>query len=68
MRKKIACTTSVAKFNIGTELRMVAGNALRKNINDNIKSFDRLQFLKPTIIKIKKHTKKIIKNIGIENE
>ena len=68
MRKKIAINTNVAKFNIGTELRMVAGNALRKNINDNIKSFDRLQFLKPTIIKIKKHTKKIIKNIGIENE
>ena len=35
MRKKIAKTTNVAKFNIGTELRMIAGNSLRKNINHN---------------------------------
>ena len=68
MRKKIARTTSVAKFNIGTELRMVAGNSLRKNINYNIKIFDRLQLLKPTISKIKNQTKKVIKNIGISNE
>ena len=65
MRKKIASNTNVAKFNIGTELRMVAGNSLRKNIHDNIKCFDRLQLLQPTIIKIKNQTKKIIKNIGV---
>ena len=68
MRKKIACTTSVAKFNIGTELRMVAGNSLRANVNYNINVFDRLQLLKPTIIKIKSQAKKIIKNIGINSE
>jgi fructose-bisphosphate aldolase class II len=32
MRKIIASTTNVAKFNVGTELRMVAGNSLRKSI------------------------------------
>ena len=68
MRKKIATNTNVAKFNIGTELRMIAGNSLRKNINLNPKIFDRLQLVKPTILKIKNQTKKVIKNIGIRNE
>ena len=67
MRKKIASNTSVAKFNIGTELRMVAGNSLRENINKNKKIFDRLQLIKPTIINIKNKTKKIIKNISVAN-
>ena len=64
VRRKIASNTNVAKFNIGTELRMIAGNTLRKNINDNINCFDRLELLKPTIIKIKNQAKKVIKNIG----
>ena len=68
MRKKIASHTNVAKFNIGTELRMIAGNSLRKNINHNRKMFDRLQLIQPTIIKIKNQTKKVIRNIGIRNE
>ena len=68
MRKKIAKTTNVAKFNIGTELRMVAGNSLRENFKSNEKIFDRLQLIKPTIVNIKKKTKKIIINIGESNE
>ena len=67
MRKKIASKTNVAKFNIGTELRIVAGNSLRENINKNKKIFDRLQLIKPTIINIKNKTKKIIKNISVTN-
>ena len=68
MRKKIARNTNVAKFNIGTELRMIAGNSLRKNITNNPKTFDRLMLIKPTINKITNQTKKVIKNIGIHNE
>ena len=68
MRKKIAKTTNVAKFNIGTELRMVAGNSLRKNFKNNKKTFDRLELIKPTIVSIKKESKKIILNIGPSNE
>ncbi|SVB05406.1 uncharacterized protein METZ01_LOCUS158260 [marine metagenome] len=68
MRKKIAKTTNVAKFNIGTELRMVAGHSLRENFKNNKKIFDRLKLIKPTIVNIKKKTKKIIKNIGESNE
>ena len=63
MRKKIASKTNIAKFNIGTELRMVAGNSLRKSLNKNKKTFDRLQLIKPTIDDIRKQTIKVIKNL-----
>ena len=64
IRKKLAKETNVAKFNIGTELRMTFGNALRKQVKNNPKIYDRLQLLKPTIPEITKITKKIIKNFG----
>ena len=64
LRKKIARTTNVAKFNIGTELRMVFGDSLRKNIKNDKKTFDRLKLLKPTTINIKNVTKNIIKNFS----
>ena len=63
MRKNISNKTNVAKFNIGTELRMVAGNSIRNNLNKNKYIFDRLQIIKPSINNIKKQTIKIIKNL-----
>ena len=68
MRRKIAKTTNVAKFNIGTELRLIFGNALRANILKDKDVFDRLKILKPTINEIKKVAMKIILNIGPVNE
>jgi fructose-bisphosphate aldolase class II len=68
MRRKIAKTTNVAKFNIGTELRLIFGNALRANILQDKDVFDRLKILKPTIKEIKKVAMKIILNIGPVNE
>jgi fructose-bisphosphate aldolase class II len=68
MRRKIAKTTNVAKFNIGTELRLIFGNSLRTNILKNKGIFDRLKILKPTIKEIKKVTMKVILNIGPINE
>lgn len=68
MRRKIAKTTNVAKFNIGTELRLIFGNALRANILKDKDVFDRLKILKPTIKEIKKVAMKVILNIGPVNE
>ncbi len=68
MRRKIAKTTNVAKFNIGTELRLIFGNSLRANILQNRDVFDRLKILKPTIKEIKKVAMKVILNIGPVNE
>ena len=67
MRKKIARSTNVAKFNIGTELRMVAGNSLRLNFMKNKHIFDKLKLIKPTISKIKQQTIKVITNFGPNN-
>ena len=64
IRKKLAKETNIAKFNIGTELRMTFGNALRKQVKNNPRIYDRLQLLQPTIPEITKITKKIIKNFG----
>ncbi len=63
-RKKLARKTKVAKLNIGTEIRMTFGEALRKNLKNNPKTYDRLQLLKPTIKDLTKVTKRIIKQIG----
>ncbi len=64
IRKKLAKETNIAKFNIGTELRMTFGKALRKQIKNNPLVYDRLELSKPTIPEITKITKKIIKNFG----
>ncbi|MBD1147789.1 class II fructose-bisphosphate aldolase [Pelagibacterales bacterium SAG-MED31] len=64
MRNKIARKTKVAKFNIGTELRVIACKSLRKSYNKNIKNFDKISIIKPSIKELKKETIKVIKNIG----
>lgn len=64
IRKKLARNTKIAKFNIGTELRMMFGKTLRKSILTNKNIYDRVEILKPTINKLKKLTIKIISNIG----
>ncbi len=62
-RKKLAHESRVAKFNFGTELRMVFGQALRKSLNDQPRIFDRIALLSPTIAALKVETIQIIKNI-----
>ena len=65
-RKILARKTNVAKLNIGTEIRMVFGDSLRKNLNKNKQIYDRLRILNPTIKDLVKVTKKVIKQIGPE--
>lgn len=47
-RKLLAKTTSICKFNIGTELRMAFGSALREAVNKDEARFDRVSILKET--------------------
>ena len=67
IRKKIATKTNVAKFNIGTELRMIGCKSLRKSYNNNINNFDKISIIKPSITELKKATINVIKNIGPKN-
>ncbi|MDG1738956.1 MAG: class II fructose-bisphosphate aldolase [Paracoccaceae bacterium] len=45
-RKLLATTSKICKFNIGTELRMAFGDALREAVNRDPERFDRVQILK----------------------
>jgi fructose/tagatose bisphosphate aldolase len=47
-----------------TEVRILFGNTVRKNILRNKTTYDRIDLLKPTIKEMTKFTKKIISNIG----
>ena len=47
-RTKLARTTRIAKFNVGTELRMAFGAALRAAVEAGPERFDRVQILSET--------------------
>jgi fructose-bisphosphate aldolase class II len=47
-RTALARTSNICKFNIGTELRMAFGAALRQAVNAEPNRFDRVQILKET--------------------
>jgi len=47
-RRRLATGTTICKFNIGTELRMAFGAALRSAVNADPDRFDRVQILKDT--------------------
>ena len=64
IRRKLARETRVCKFNIGTELRMAFGKALRESAESQRDSFDRLELLKPTIPAVRDVTLDVICNIG----
>ena len=64
MRREIASTTNVCKFNIGTELRKTFGDALRKDMPNNPDVYDRIQLINLTLPKLKEATKKVLENIS----
>lgn len=47
-RSKLARGSQICKFNIGTELRMAFGEAMREAVNHDPDRFDRVQILKET--------------------
>ncbi len=47
-RRRLARTSNICKFNIGTELRMAFGHALRVAVNADPDRFDRVAILKDT--------------------
>ncbi len=60
VRQRLARESRVKKFNIGTELRMAFGRALRKSLADHPESFDRIQLLGETIAPVKEQAKAIL--------
>ena len=62
-RAHLAHTTSICKFNIGTELRMAFGQALRDAVAKDDTRFDRVQILSEVEAPIAAATKAILKNL-----
>ena len=66
-RKNLAKNSNICKFNIGTELRMVFGRALRKAVSIDETRFDRIQIMEETIDPVYDTTVEILKGFGGPN-
>lgn len=64
LRRRLARETSVCKFNIGTELRMVFGQSLRAALARDPNRFDRNEVLKDTVEPMLAAARTVIQNLG----
>jgi fructose-bisphosphate aldolase, class II len=60
MRRQLATDSKVKKFNIGTELRMAFGTALRSILANQLEEFDRINLLRATIPLSRETAKSVI--------
>ncbi|GAA6159465.1 class II fructose-1,6-bisphosphate aldolase [Ruegeria sp. HU-ET01832] len=63
-RTRLSRDTSICKFNIGTELRMAFGNALRAAVNSDPNRFDRVTILKETQDPVEAAARAVIRAFG----
>ena len=63
-RAELAANSHISKFNIGTELRMAFGQALRSTLAQDIDRFDRIAILKETEWPVESAARAIIRNLG----
>ena len=63
-RVRLARETSICKFNIGTELRMAFGAALREAVNADDTRFDRVQILRDTIDPVEAAARQVLRAFG----
>lgn len=66
-RTSLARGSSICKFNIGTELRMVFGDALRTAVKEDPARFDRVQILKEVHDPIVAATRNVLRAFKGEN-
>jgi fructose-bisphosphate aldolase class II len=62
-RRHLARTTNICKFNIGTELRMAFGAALREAVNKDPDRFDRIAILKETHDPVMAAARTVLRNL-----
>lgn len=63
-RAELSRTSRICKFNIGTELRMAFGAALRDVLNRDPARFDRIAILKETEVPVMQSTREVIRTLG----
>ena len=61
-RQALARGSAICKFNIGTELRMVFGQALREAVNSDPSRFDRVAILKDTHDPLVAATRRVLRD------
>lgn len=64
LRRHLARSTTLCKFNIGTELRRTFGTALRQTLADDPKAFDRITLLRATMEPMTTAARAIIANLA----
>lgn len=62
-RARLARTTHICKYNIGTELRMAFGHALRQSVSADPDRFDRIEILKETHAPLVEATRPILRSL-----
>lgn len=62
-RKHLAKSTNICKFNIGTELRMAFGAAMRDAVNRDPERFDRVSILKETHDPVMAAARDVLRNL-----
>jgi len=62
-RLLLAANTAVCKYNIGTELRKVFGQALRESVNRDATRFDRVALLKDTHEPVMQATRRVLQSV-----
>ncbi|MEM5475631.1 class II fructose-bisphosphate aldolase [Pacificibacter sp. AS14] len=67
-RTELATTSKICKFNIGTELRMAFGAALRAAVNADPSRFDRVTILKETHDPLVEATRNVLRAFGPANK
>lgn len=63
-RAMLARTSNICKYNIGTELRMVFGQALRDSVNKDSERFDRVALLGDTHEPVMQAARKVIASVS----
>ena len=64
-RRRLAQTTQICKYNIGTELRMAFGAALRTAVNSDPNRFDRVTILKDTHDPVFEAARNVLRNLSL---
>lgn len=63
-RKMLSSDTAICKFNVGTELRMAFGSALRQSVNSNADRFDRVELLSDTEQPVMQAARQVIRTLS----
>jgi len=62
-RRDLSMTSNICKFNVGTEVRVVFGKALRKVLAENPEEFDRVAILGKVIPDLREATRGVLRSL-----